>query len=215
MLIHAQITIPYFTGLPEDVIQNNLYFIYVPETEPDFGILTPKITTFYNSMYAGTTVGLSWAPWVNRAGVEIKFYNLADPLPRAPISITHPTFTGVQLSTSTVTPEQAVVLSFQGAKLSGETQARRRGRIFLGGIGGNISAGNASSFPIFADTILQGICNAADAFWTSCLTDDFNWVIYSRTNNGTVPIDNGWVDNAFDTQRRRGNAPTARKTFSV
>jgi hypothetical protein len=39
-------------------------------------------------------------------------------------------------------------------------------------------------------------------------------VLYSRTSGSSVLIDNGWVDNAPDIQRRRGIDPSARTTFS-
>jgi len=42
----------------------------------------------------------------------------------------------------------------------------------------------------------------------------WDWVVYSPTNGNTVNVDNGWVDNAFDTQRRRGLAVTARTNWT-
>lgn len=41
----------------------------------------------------------------------------------------------------------------------------------------------------------------------------WQWRIWSPTNNNSVLIDNGWVDNAWDTQRRRGVEATARTIF--
>jgi hypothetical protein len=34
-------------------------------------------------------------------------------------------------------------------------------------------------------------------------------------DNGYYPVTAGWVDNAFDTQRRRGKDPTARTLFDA
>jgi len=55
-----------------------------------------------------------------------------------------------------------------------------------------------------AATYLKGASDAA-ADWT--------WVVYSTVDNAMYPVDNGWVDNSWDTQRRRGVKPTARYTF--
>jgi len=47
------------------------------------------------------------------------------------------------------------------------------------------------------------------------------WAVYSPTTDAVDTIDNafndvldGWVDNAFDTQRRRGPAATTRITWT-
>jgi hypothetical protein len=39
------------------------------------------------------------------------------------------------------------------------------------------------------------------------------WVVRSDTTGATAPVTDGWVDNAFDTQRRRGNRATQRNVF--
>ena len=41
------------------------------------------------------------------------------------------------------------------------------------------------------------------------------WVLWSRANNAMFNVVGGWVDNAFDTIRKRGNAPTARTTWGT
>jgi hypothetical protein len=41
----------------------------------------------------------------------------------------------------------------------------------------------------------------------------YTWVAYSgKLGTGTV-VTNGWCDNSFDTQRRRGQDPTVRDTW--
>ncbi len=40
---------------------------------------------------------------------------------------------------------------------------------------------------------------------------DVAWVIYSPTDNQYRGVTNAWVDNAWDTQRSRGLAPTSRQ----
>jgi hypothetical protein len=46
--------------------------------------------------------------------------------------------------------------------------------------------------------------------------DGVPWCIRSTTpSENFVPIVGGYIDNAFDTQRRRGPADTARLTFGA
>jgi hypothetical protein len=42
----------------------------------------------------------------------------------------------------------------------------------------------------------------------------WDWVVYSPTDDAYHEVANGWVDNAWDTQRRRGYKPTSRTTFT-
>jgi len=39
------------------------------------------------------------------------------------------------------------------------------------------------------------------------------WLTYSTVAPGYTQVVNGWVDNEWDTQRRRGRAATSRTTF--
>jgi hypothetical protein len=41
------------------------------------------------------------------------------------------------------------------------------------------------------------------------------WVVYSPKLDAFAEVDNLWVDNAFDTQRRRGERPTARTVVAL
>lgn len=149
---------------------------------------------------------------VAETGHSIKIYDLADPEPRAPIW--DDTFSLSTAPTGDPLPsEVCVCVSFQGTRVSGESQKRRRGRIYLGELGyqalgttGRPAAGcvtAAAAFGLF-------IAEAAD---TSTSPDMWRWGVYSRVDEVFVPFADGWVDNAFDIQRRRGVAPTSRTTF--
>ena len=43
--------------------------------------------------------------------------------------------------------------------------------------------------------------------------DNFWWTIWSRANQTEYRVEGGYVDYAYDTQRRRGQAPVARQTW--
>lgn len=138
-------------------------------------------------------------------------------------------FTSARLDTSELPNEVAVCVSYQGTPGPGVVQARRRGRIYVGPL--NIAAMEqgahgprpAQSFRTTLSLAVTRLANEVDA--------DAEWVVYSRPYAGrdeiirpgraplpaiaprpatTVNIDQIWVDDEFDTQRRRGLQRTGR-----
>jgi hypothetical protein len=49
----------------------------------------------------------------------------------------------------------------------------------------------------------------------TALTLDTTWSVWSEANQTASPVRDGWVDDAWDTQRRRGLDSSARTTFVV
>lgn len=217
MTHRVTVTIPYFTGIPEDVITNVWHFRFGgidPITPADYALLRGQLETFYESVY-NAAIGTTMAPWCRPALTVMEAFNLADPTPRVPVFTTTVPLTVSATGTPDTPPELAVCLSYQADLASGEPQARRRGRIFLGGWGTVMGLGGASAFPDVTSQVRTGICAAATALRTAGETNDWVWVVHSRV--APVPdqvVTNGWVDNAPDTQRRRGNAATARTTWT-
>jgi hypothetical protein len=209
--MHVQI--PYFTGIPEDVVTNvwSLQFTTLAPTTSNWDDVRTRLQTFYQNVYA---VGsLLSAQWLRPALTRWKGYDLNDPSPRAPRYDTVAAIT-VASTTSAAAPETAVCLSFQGVLLSGTPQARRRGRIFLGGLATPLSQGSTTTFPEVGVTPRTTIAAAATALKTGLSADGWTWSVLSRMDDAMVTVDNGWIDNAADIQRRRGARATARTTFS-
>jgi hypothetical protein len=108
-------------------------------------------------------------------------------------------------------PEVAICLSYQAAKISGVPQARRRGRVFIGPL--NTSAMGTDGRP--ATAFINALVGAADALKDPAGAPDWDWSTWSSFDpTVSTVIDNGWVDNEFDTQRRRGRKYTTRTTFT-
>lgn len=141
---------------------------------------------------------------------EFTAYRLDDPEPRAPIY----TAPGVGLSygSGVLPPEITMCLSFQGVRTSGVPQARRRGRVYLPTMTAAVIAGDGYHFDT-AD--VTTVANAAAALKADSDGDStYTWVIWSPTDSDFVEVDNGWVDNAIDIQRRRGHPATVRQVWS-
>lgn len=201
-LYRAQVVFKTQDGIAENYSTNTIYVDMVTETQTVANEIAVAWTTalanidqLMSSLFATT-------------GHEIKFYTMSDPEPRAPKFIE--AFGMPGKGTTAGPTEVAMVLSFQGAKVSGLPQARRRGRIYFGplinglaGADGRLQSSNVSQFADFGASFLAS--SDANPNWT--------WAVYSPTNGTGIDVQDGWVDNEFDTQRRRGRKATLRTTF--
>lgn len=211
-------SLPYFTNIPEDVVVNSWHLIFedgigTPPNITDYGNALDNFKTFYDSVY--TT--LARAAWVGST-MTIKAYDLQLPEPRVPIFSGNRTIAGVAAAAGAAPPEAAICMSYRGNYIGGVPQARQRGRIFLGGFAQPTAVGSAASFPEVSAGVRTNICTAASTLRTNMLADNWTWIVYSPTNGAaggqeSFNTQHGWVDNAIDTQRRRGNAASARTTW--
>lgn len=163
------------------------------------------LTTFYQAVDVriGTLAGTTNA-------LQYKHYEVDDPEPRAPV------LTGqasLSPSGTPMPPEVALVLSFQADQASGVPQARRRNRIYLPFL--NTGAAGTDGRP--SSATVTDVVTAADALLAASgpTTADWVWVVYSPTDGLFEEVNNGWVDNEWDTQRRRGRKATSRTTFVI
>lgn len=208
----CQVVIPMFSNLPEDVITNTFHFEDITPgitTAAVATAITPLLSDFYDFVYGGTFM----ANWTDPSLCVARWYNLSDPIPR-PVTIVPMPIAGVQVA-STLPTEVAVVLSFQGIQQAGVPQARRRGRIYLGGLSHNIISSSAvDRFPQVIASFVTNVCNGADALRTAVVSSTRFWAILSTTSGDVVEVNNGWVDNSPDTQRRRSVDATSRTLWS-
>lgn len=168
------------------------------------GLAHTALATFYQ------TIDANMSNLVRSAnGLEVTSYNRADTKPRAPVLTNFSALTTT--GTAPLPPEVALCLSFQAARVSGVPQSRRRGRIYLpffdetgNGTDGRPASGVVSS----TVTAAQAFLDASDASAT------WAWNVWSTVNGSPSIVANGWVDNEWDTQRRRGRPATSRTVFS-
>lgn len=138
---------------------------------------------------------------VNR-DFEVRVYNPDDPEPRQPVVRTGTLPGGLA---NPMASEVACCLSFYGER----NLPRQRGRIFIGPIDQAFnSAGRPST--VLVDAMLDladDLSGVGDAL--------YDWQVVSRTAQTRERVQHVWVDNAWDTQRRRGLPPTSRATRDV
>lgn len=195
---------PWDSGLPEDVTINTWYFNAAADA--DLAGVFDELATFY----AGVDAWLSSILAGGTDGLILTAYDLADAEPREPVRTD-----GFVLTLGSGQPlptEVACVVSYHAAFESGVNKARRRGRVYLGPLDVGIQSG-ISSF--IAPGPQDGIRDAAQALLdASDAAANWAWMQYSSTEAFARVVTGGWVDNSFDTQRRRGIRATSRLLFS-
>lgn len=213
----VQVIIPYTSGVPSDVITNTWHFDSLdgePIDNTRCGVLFSRLATFYTSVYTAGT-GKSMAAYINESQIVMKAYDLSDPKPRTAVRESVVPITVGTKSTGVIPSEASVVLSYHTEYESGINKASQRGRVYLGGLGDAcISPSSVSRSSFVSPGMRTAVTGAADTLAGAVLADDWGWVVYSEKLSQSFAVAGGWVDDAIDTQRRRGQAATTRTTFS-
>ena len=200
-IIAAQMEIKMLSNVTADSVVNTFHFVNTSTATAVTDIET-GLFSFYDDI-----VGI-FPGDVAQNGHVLKCYDLSQPKPRAPVL--EETYNFPSGPTTAPLPHQvSVCMSFQGDRVSGVPQARRRGRVFLGPLRSSLvsTSGRPSS------TLVSDVVNAGDALLTFMQSTTTDWVVYSPTDNDSVTITNGWCDDRFDIQRRRARDATARTVF--
>lgn len=139
-------------------------------------------------------------------------YDLTEPEPRSPIAEGVVDVSLLVSHTQALPTELAVCMSYRGAFVSGTNKGQMRGRVYLGGFQ------TASLDPLGrvdpATTI--GIRDAGAALLAaSDSSGDYVWCQHSAKTGICHQVIGGWVDNAWDIQRRRGLDVTDRTEFGA
>lgn len=137
-------------------------------------------------------------------------------------------------TTFTITPdtsdplpnEVAACLSFSG-DLSGvleedgliRPRARRRGRVFLGPLASTVNqpVNTTNREPMVSDAFKENVLDGYDLLLNALIGVDTNLrhIIYSRTEAVGRVVTRAWVNDEFDTVRRRGTRPRDRMERAV
>lgn len=199
----ASVTLPYLSGVPTDVAVNTWAFesndaVSVPQAEQ----VATALFDFYTSLGSEDffSEGLS-------GDVEIAVYDIDAAEPRTPL-ISGTAEGALGTGANPLVDEVAICLSFRGPYVSGEPPARRRGRVFLGPLAETCSEedGFGHAVPFFNAPVV--ISTAVEAMTTILEAEGLLHSVWSRSDDELYNVQQYWVDNRFDTQRRRGQEPT-------
>lgn len=237
---HVQVILPAASGLIKDAVVNTFTFQAGAELgASEYADIDSLLASFYTSIATGATlaVGSYIGASVSRtANVVTKHYRVEDHLAGTPAG--SPDFVG-NLGHLPVPPggvtaafpaEVAIALAFHGPygatpEFGGgvdhtRPRSRLRGRIYLGpllansfmynveGTTNRITVGTQprTDFLAAGKELFNGLRGMAPAV---------NWCVWSRKNADLAVISTLTVDDAFDTQRRRGQDPQVRTSVTV
>lgn len=199
-------------GLPADDCVNTWHFVATADADPtDIGSVFGRIANWYSATPGGVVAPATYLANTVNDTVAMKLYDLNDALPRAPLALG--TFSLGAIRTDPLPAEVAVCLSYRAAAVSGLPAARRRGRIFFGPLGINAMASGAGAGDARVASLCRSALTGASSRLLTANTADLYWAVYSPTNAAMVAVDNGYVDDAWDTQRRRGAKAVTRTNF--
>lgn len=197
------------SGIPADDVVNTFAARWDGGGAPgvaDFQNLRSCINTFFLDL--GNAVLA--APMLTGATTHgVKIYRLLDATPRVPVY--ENTFSvNIPVSSTGLPSEVAICNSFAADVASGQSAARRRGRVFLGPIASTASAAGTDGFRRPTNAVMQTIALASETLLDNMTLQSWTWCVWSRTGNELNPVVRGWVNDEFDTQRRRQPGPLTR-----
>lgn len=200
---------PAVSGITRDVVINSWHFQGLRSVLLDGPAIVTDLDTFYTRDYTGFgAIARQWAPSRSRAG---HVYRIRDVAVRGP-GVLFPSEVALWplLGGTTPVPEE-VALCMSYGSLFRLTRPRERGRLYLGPWNTNalLQDANGRARPDPA-RITRAITMAASALATAATSD---WSIYSPTTRVAISTSGGWVDDAWDTQRRRGPRAAARTNW--
>lgn len=193
-------------GIAEDYVTNSFCIAGMSSTSGDEAAIALAIKAFYDEL--DNTL---FSDRIAQNGHTIKFYTAGGPQPNYPYEELTFNF-GSAPTLDSLPTEVAICLSFQGLRIPGTPQSRRRGRIYLGPVKATLTASARPTSGI-RTIIATAATNLAAAI--VAVDPTYRWAVWSRTDGVAVAITDGWVDDTWDTQRRRGLDATSRTTFVV
>lgn len=196
------------SGLPEDRIVNSWVWrndtaFSPPETFADR--VRDILDDFYNDAAPTFSIKSFMSPELQ--SLTYRVYDLGQPPPREPLI--RPSIDWTQPSGTAMAAEVALCMSFYADR----NLPRRRGRLFLGPL--NQSAGVTTAGVLRPNVNFRNtIANRAKDMINRTGGGQGTWTVLSGADADVKVITNGWIDDAFDTQRRRGWSATERTLFS-
>ena len=203
--VRAQVIIRTADQLPANFVTNSFAFVMAADQ-----LTADAVTDVIKGFYDDIQPFLSAA--VAKNGHAIKFTDILGAAPNYPFSETSFDL-DVQPVGTQLPREVSMVTSFQSSRVAGLTQSRRRGRLYIGPL--NVTTLSSAGDP--QSTFRLGLVNATEALKTAVdalgAPQSVTWVVWSDANQDAVPVLNGWVDSAWDTQRSRGKQSVERFTW--
>lgn len=220
--LHSTVTFEHVDGLPRDRIVNTFSFSSdVDLTDGDLFDVTQAIQDLFNLVDAtvDVAVGTYISPAVSRIALpQVRHYFMDGHLngtpAGSPYRIDSWSVPLVGASGTALPAEVACALSFHSEyNLSVEfgpgtrPRSRKRGRIYIGPLNqSSLTTSSLRAIPAVAFT--TRLVDAGVRLRDDPMTP--KWSVWSRTAGTMFPVQALWVDDEYDTQRRRGERALSR-----
>ena len=236
--ILVRVAIPHLSGLAEDTIVNDLVYKGVGvDVSSGWGAFTIRTAQTYTVAHGapshsiGNYLGYGLDRGSNRCSMKV--YDITGHLDGSPhgspIAVDQFTLPANNSGVSPIPEEVALVATLRGvgwdtALVStpdhdsppdgkkDRPRQRHTGRLYLGPFNTDaVYYRDSGHKPAPDDGLLNAILNALDVEQLQQQSAlGVWWSVWSRKNRQVYPVVRIEVDNAFDTQRRRGTAPSTR-----
>jgi len=201
-----------FSGLPEDRIVNVFHFRGDGDYDTEAPLARARVAAFFNTASGTNSVSYYISALVLRTST-VTSYDLDEPKPRVPTSA--PVTLTAAGSLNGFPEEVACCLSYHSSVPPAIT-ARRRGRVYIGPLNGTAVHFASTEAPARPETsFIADLAASAGALVAAGAVDPKWCVRSSLPTENFQTINGGWIDNALDTQRRRGPDATSRTTWGV
>jgi hypothetical protein len=214
------------SGLARDRFVNTIYVSTIaplPDVDNNLLAINGKVRDFYVSMTAWWSLQIKQTAAVH----TVKAYDMAvAPGLRVPLGVVNYAIPVAGSSASPMPAEVAFAVTLEANPRPGVAPMSTRGRIFLGPLNTLTAGGEGvgqSGRP--TSTFRDGVRAAVGTMITAINAIGGSSVAIASTRQGKValapgnrqayPVINVSTDDAWDTQRSRGNRPTARTRLNV
>lgn len=219
----ATVTLPYTTGLPEDTAVNTFVFDNDTGSEQTT-LITELLVDFYTTVSGSFSVGSMISEIVDRNtdACTIDLANIVSLGPVGSVEVGPVYFTDTFTLTAahgsgtavSLPLEVAIVNSVSGPGSPLVPVARRRGRQYIGPLDIVVLA-TGGPYPYVDPTFTALLAEMSEDLAVASTAADVPWCVWSRTEPVLTVIESGFINNEFDTQRRRGADASARVNWTI
>jgi hypothetical protein len=213
-LLEVVARLPFVGGLERDVSENTFWFSTPGSPDGDnYAEVITNVTQFYNEPPSGggsNSIGYYLSSVISRTACELVVRSIDVATGAQLTDNVHSAFTLDAAGTTNNLPlEVSLCLSFKGSR-TGAPAGRTRGRVYVGPLQTATATTGGAAYPIPTTTFVNLLAAKADDVKGVGEGGECPWVIYSRSDREVAIVEGGWIDNEWDTQRRRGVAANSR-----
>lgn len=204
-LYRALAILPAADGQPDHGASNTWWFVGPDdandETLEDIGDI---VNAFYVADPAGGAVNTvsAYLAKTLAGDVETRVYDMRDPTPRVPRATATAAY--IPASAMTMPGEVCAILRYEGARVSGQLQRRRRGHMKIGPLNINADVEEAGAGWNRPDNGFRTVLLDAAQALAGALFPGWDWVVHSETGGGNTTVRSVGVPNEWGTLRKRG-----------